>query len=123
MATKPKYKCLSLSEKKEVIAAVESGKAKSEVAKTFQIPASTLSTILKNKQKIVEVSSVAGRKRTTKEKAKAYAKELGIPSFAASEGWLTNFKNVMVYFLKRFVEKALALATVCVPIGVQSCPA
>ncbi|XP_046684859.1 tigger transposable element-derived protein 6-like [Homalodisca vitripennis] len=144
MATKQKYKCLSLSEKKEVIAAVESGKAKSEVAKTFQIPASTLSTIIKNKQKIVEVSSVAGRKRTTKgeyprleeclvtwlrqcrdknvpvggsllkEKAKAYAKELGIPSFAASGGWLTNFKKRNGIFFKKVCgESASVSDSVC----------
>lgn len=49
------YKSLNLGEKVQVIKLVESGaKKKSDVAKEFGIPASTLSTILKNKGKTLE---------------------------------------------------------------------
>jgi len=118
-----KYKSLTISEKKQLIEAVERGDKKTEVAKTFDIPLSTLSTILKDKNKIITASSSGGRKRNSKgehprleeclvqwvrqcrgqnvpvsglllkEKAKSFAKELGIPFFSASDGWLTNFKK------------------------------
>lgn len=55
MATKRKCTTLSLAEKKRVIDAVEKGgKKKSEIAKEFGIPNSTLSTILKNKDTILK---------------------------------------------------------------------
>ncbi|GFX87026.1 uncharacterized protein TNCV_2636661 [Trichonephila clavipes] len=101
---------------------VEEGERKVDVAKAFEIPLSSLSTILKNKEKIFSASSSRVRKRVSKgnfprleqclaslmrqcrgqnipmsgsllkEKTKAFAKELGI-EFSASEGWLTNFKK------------------------------
>ena len=46
-----KYKCLTIAEKK-LIEKVEKGKKKSDVAKEFKIPLSTLSTIIKHKEKI-----------------------------------------------------------------------
>ncbi|GFX47470.1 uncharacterized protein TNCV_618291 [Trichonephila clavipes] len=91
-------------------------------SKAFEIPLSSLSTILKNKENIFSASSSRVRKRVSKgkfprleqclvswmrqcrghnipmggfllkEKAKAFAKELEI-EFSASEGWLTNFKK------------------------------
>jgi len=118
-----KYKSLTISEKKQLIEAVERGDKKTEVTKTFNIPLSTLSTILKDKNKIITASSSGGRKRNSKgehprleeclvqwvrqcrgqnvpvsglllkEKAKSFAKELGIPFFSASDGCLTNFKK------------------------------
>ncbi|XP_008189539.1 tigger transposable element-derived protein 4-like [Acyrthosiphon pisum] len=118
-----KHKSLTISEKKQLIEAVERGDKKTEVAKTFDIRLSTLSTILKDKNKIITASSSGGRKRNSKgehprleeclvqwvrqcrgqnvpvsglllkEKAKSFAKELGIPFFSASDGWLTNFKK------------------------------
>jgi predicted transcriptional regulator len=63
-----KYKSLTISEKKQLIEAVERGDKKTEVAKTFDIPLSTLSTILKDKNKIITASSSGGRKRNSKGK-------------------------------------------------------
>lgn len=118
-----KYKCLTIAEKKELIEKVEGGGKKSDVAKEFKIPLSTLSTIIKHKEKINATRSAGVRKRTTKgdfprleeslviwlrqcrgqkvsisgnllkEKAKEFASTLSIKNFAASEGWLTNFKK------------------------------
>ncbi|GFW32801.1 tigger transposable element-derived protein 4 [Trichonephila clavipes] len=122
MSSFKKYKCLTNSEKKKVIESVEEDERKVDVAKAFEIPLSSLSTILKNKEKIFSASSSRVRKRVSKgnfprleqclvswmrqcrgqnipmgdsllkEKAKAFAKELGI-EFSVSEGWLTNFKK------------------------------
>ncbi|CAI6370175.1 unnamed protein product [Macrosiphum euphorbiae] len=47
-----KRKCLSISDKKRIIEAVESGKKKKDVADSFQIPSSKLSTILKQQDTI-----------------------------------------------------------------------
>lgn len=118
-----KYKCLTIAEKKKLIEKVEEGEKKSDVAKEFKIPLSTLSTIIKHKEKINAVQTAGVRKRTTKgefprleeslviwlrqcrgqkvsisgnllkEKAKEFASILSIKNFAASEGWLTNFKK------------------------------
>lgn len=118
-----KNKCLSISEKKRVIQAVEDGQLKKDVAKQFGILPSTLSMILKNKDRITGSALIASRKRSRqgefprleecllkwirqcrgqnvpvggfmlKEKAKSFAQSLGIKGFAASEGWLSNFKN------------------------------
>ena len=118
-----KKKCLSINEKKRVIQAVEDGQLKKEVAKHFGILPSTLSMILKNKDRITGSALDASRKRSRlgefprleecllkwirqcrgqnvpvggfmlKEKAKFFANSLKIKEFAASEGWLTNFKN------------------------------
>lgn len=55
MSASRKYKTLTLKEKVDVISAVEdSGRTKSEIAKEYVIPLSTLSTYLKNKDKIIE---------------------------------------------------------------------
>ncbi|GFV81473.1 uncharacterized protein TNCV_51971 [Trichonephila clavipes] len=88
------------------------------------MPLSSLSTILRNKEKIFSASLSRVRKRVSKgnfprleqclvsrmrqclgqnipmggsllkEKAKAFTKKLGI-EFLASEGWLTNFKKTL----------------------------
>lgn len=123
MIRSSKYKALSIENKKKIIEAVESGEKKIIIAKKFDIPLSTLSTILKNRDKIVGTRTTGGRKRLTKgefphleeclvtwirqcrgqnipvsglslkEKAKTFAKNLNIQNFSASEGWLTNFKK------------------------------
>ncbi|GFV01478.1 uncharacterized protein TNCV_2960721 [Trichonephila clavipes] len=130
-----KYKCLTISEKKKVIESVEEGERKVDVAKAFEIPLSSLSTILKNKEKIFRTYSSRVRKRVSKsnfprleqslmswmrqcrgqnipmgssllkKKAKAFAKELGI-EFSASEGWLTNFKKRNGLVFKKCAGKA-----------------
>ncbi|GFS96812.1 tigger transposable element-derived protein 4 [Trichonephila clavipes] len=129
MSSFKKYKCLTIYEKQNVKESVE-GERKVDVAKAFEIPLSSLSTILKNKEKILSTSSSRVRKRVSKgnfprleqclvswmrqcrgqnipmdgsllkEKAKAFAKELRI-EFSASEGWLTNFKQRNGVVLKR----------------------
>ncbi|XP_054719284.1 tigger transposable element-derived protein 6-like [Uloborus diversus] len=126
MATKRKLNTLSIQEKKRLIEEVEKGsKKKNQIAKEFGIPSSTLSTILKNKEAILEkcVDGFEKRKRIRvsefqdmekclmiwitqcraqniplngnliKEKAEAFAKELGHLSFKESNGWFENFKN------------------------------
>ncbi|GFU90643.1 uncharacterized protein TNCV_2092401 [Trichonephila clavipes] len=122
MSSFKKYKCLTISEKQKVTESVEEGERKVDVAKAFEIALNSLSTLLKNKEKIFSASSSKSEKRVSKgnfprleqclvswmrqcrgqnipmggsllkEKAKAFAKELGI-QFSASEGWLTNFKK------------------------------
>ncbi|GFT05660.1 tigger transposable element-derived protein 4 [Trichonephila clavipes] len=122
MSSFKKYKCLTISEKKKVIETIEEGERKVDVAKAFKIALNSLPTILKNKEKIFSAFSSRVRKRVSKgnfphleqclvswmrqcrgqnipicgsllkEKARAFAKELGI-EFSASEGWLTNFKK------------------------------
>ncbi|GFW25044.1 tigger transposable element-derived protein 6 [Trichonephila clavipes] len=56
----------TISEKKKVIESVEEGERKVDVAKAFEIPLSSLSTILKNKEKIFSSSSSRVRKRVSK---------------------------------------------------------
>ncbi|GFX70631.1 tigger transposable element-derived protein 4 [Trichonephila clavipes] len=143
MSSFKKYKCLTISEKKKVIESVEEGERKVDVAKAFEIPLSSLSTILKNKEKIFSASSSRVRKRVSrgnfpcleqclvswmrqcrgqnipmggslfKEKAKTFAKELGI-EFSASEGWLTNFKKRNgIVFKKMCGESSSVNINVC----------
>ncbi|GFU91762.1 hypothetical protein TNCV_1672641 [Trichonephila clavipes] len=66
MSSFKKYKCLTISEKKKVIESVEEGERKVDVAKAFEIPLSSLSTILKNKEKIFSASSSKVRKCVSK---------------------------------------------------------
>ncbi|GFW48775.1 hypothetical protein TNCV_4243551 [Trichonephila clavipes] len=66
MSSFKKYKCLTISGKQNVIESVEEGERKVDVAKAFEIPLSSLSTILKNKEKIFSASSSRVRKRVSK---------------------------------------------------------
>ncbi|GFX64044.1 hypothetical protein TNCV_1791651 [Trichonephila clavipes] len=67
MTSFKKYKCLTISEKQKVIESVEEGDRKVDVAKAFEIPLSSLFTILKNKEKIFSASSSRERKRVSKD--------------------------------------------------------
>lgn len=61
-----KRRCLSIDDKVHIIDAVEKGERKKDVAARFGIPASSLSTILKRKNTILEAAAVgpsATRKR------------------------------------------------------------
>ncbi|GFW17038.1 uncharacterized protein TNCV_2761621 [Trichonephila clavipes] len=57
MSSFKKYKCLTISEKQKVIESVEEGERKVDVAKAFEIPLSSFSTILKNEEKFFSASS------------------------------------------------------------------
>jgi hypothetical protein len=61
-----KYKCLSIADKKKVIAAVEADEKKKDVALRFGIPASTLSTILKQKDHLTTLTPYSSRIRQKK---------------------------------------------------------
>ncbi|GFU06081.1 uncharacterized protein TNCV_4076541 [Trichonephila clavipes] len=119
-----KYKCLTISEKQRVIESVEEGEKKIDVAIAFEIPLSSLSTILKNKEKIFSASSSRVRKRVSKGNFPRLEQYLVswmrqcreqnlIPmggsllkekskaftkelgiEFSASERWLTNYKKM-----------------------------
>jgi len=69
MAQKRKLTTLSLAEKVNLIKIIEKGEKKQEIAKDFGIPASTLSTIIKNKDVILKnfnVNSVNQKKNETR---------------------------------------------------------
>ncbi|GFU94284.1 hypothetical protein TNCV_2042831, partial [Trichonephila clavipes] len=66
MSSFEKYKCLTISKKQKVIESVEEGERKVDVAKAFEIPLSSISTILKNKEKMFRASSSRVRKRVSK---------------------------------------------------------
>ncbi|GFW53006.1 tigger transposable element-derived protein 6 [Trichonephila clavipes] len=66
---------------KKVIESVEEGERKVDVAKTFEIPLSSLSTILKNKEKIFSASSSRVRKCVSKGKSTKPRCFKGINSF------------------------------------------
>lgn len=58
------YKTLTLAEKVAVISEVDKGlKKKSQIAKEFKIPATTLSTFLKNKDKILKSFNESAKDR------------------------------------------------------------
>ncbi|KAK9871875.1 hypothetical protein WA026_015123 [Henosepilachna vigintioctopunctata] len=61
-----KYKCLMIAEKKKLIEKVEGGEKKSDVAKEFKIPLSTLSTIIRHKEKIDAARAAGVRKEPVK---------------------------------------------------------
>ncbi|GFS49071.1 tigger transposable element-derived protein 4 [Trichonephila clavipes] len=139
MSSFKKYKCLTISEKQKVTESVE-GERKIDVAKAFEIPLNSLSTILKNKEKTFSAFffRVRVRKRVSKgnfprleqclvswmrqcrgqnipmggsllkEKAKAFAKVLGI-EFSASEGWLKNFKKRNGIVFKKMCGESLSV--------------
>lgn len=116
------HKTLSLAEKK-IIQAVADGEKKLNVARRFEIPPSTLTSILKKKDAIMSSSSSDSRLRQKagefpqleqclvswfsqccqqnvpvsgvmmREKAKSYAESLGINNFRASDGWFDRCKR------------------------------
>lgn len=121
-----KYSCKTLLDKYEALKKLESGKAKKDVAAQYKVPPNTLSTWIKNKEKIVKAfeggDSHSQRKQRAgnhdavdkalykwftkvreegvpisggilKEKASKYARELGIETFKASNGWFDRWKG------------------------------
>jgi hypothetical protein len=127
MSLKRKCNSLTIEEKKLVLEAVDRGdKRKKEVAAQFKIPGSTLSTILKDRDKILSSPSNAKKVKRFRQaehpelekclftwfvqcrekqvpisgpvlqkKAEQFARKMNIPieNFAASNGWLGNFKK------------------------------
>ncbi|GFT16791.1 hypothetical protein TNCV_1333961 [Trichonephila clavipes] len=65
MSSFKKYKCLKISEKQKVTESVEEGERKVDVAKAFEIALHSLSTILKNKEKIFSASSTLPEQNLT----------------------------------------------------------
>ncbi|KAL4098280.1 hypothetical protein QTP88_022918 [Uroleucon formosanum] len=103
-SSKRMLKTLTYEEKAAVIREVENGfKTKSLIAKEFGIPPNTLSTYLKNKEKILNklaTSSVKGRKRARKpenpdvdECVYKWFKHVTKRYPLASNGWLDGFKE------------------------------
>ncbi|XP_033229060.1 tigger transposable element-derived protein 4-like [Belonocnema kinseyi] len=101
---KIKYTALSLSEKVKHIRCVEKGvKRKKDIAADFKIPANSLTSIIKNKEKILAAGDNScfqpDRKRmktphfSFAEKAEFFAAHLGCKDLKASSGWLERFKN------------------------------
>ncbi|KAH6933569.1 hypothetical protein HPB50_016341 [Hyalomma asiaticum] len=100
---------LSLEKKLQILQDLDcSGLSKTEVAKKFNIPKSTLSRILKNKETIegaVENGTFTSKRmRTTpsnfpisgpilEQKAREIALHMGAENFAVSDGWLSRFKK------------------------------
>ncbi|KAL4104351.1 hypothetical protein QTP88_019652 [Uroleucon formosanum] len=87
-------KTLTIGEKKKVLEAVKSGRKK-DIAEEFGIPASTLTTIIKNIKwfKQCRDANVSIGGPILKEKAENFAKSLGHEQFKTSNGWLENFKK------------------------------
>ncbi|XP_026804076.1 tigger transposable element-derived protein 4-like [Rhopalosiphum maidis] len=120
---KRKLNVLPISDKIRLISLVEKGdRKKCEIAKEFNIPPNTLSSIIKQKDKILKFNNGNVKKmRTTPyldidscllkwftqcrdknipvsrkillEKSNKYAQQLGHTNFKASNGWLTNWKK------------------------------
>ena len=118
--------CKTLLDKYEALKKLESGTAKKDVAAQYKVPANTLSTWRKNKDKIVKAfeggdSHIQRKQRAghhdavdktlykwfkkvreegvpisggmLKEKASKYARELGIETFKASNGWFDRWNG------------------------------
>ncbi|XP_045489725.1 uncharacterized protein LOC111001690 isoform X3 [Pieris rapae] len=119
-----KRKSLCINEKVLLIRAIETGEKISDVAKRFGFSCSTVSTIWKNKEKILQAKAEGKSSKKLKKpkyenldqaliswfhrqllndmpisgpivkaKAENFAKEHGLTSFKASEGWLEKFKQ------------------------------
>lgn len=112
-----------------MIAAVESGEMKKDVAECFNIPDSTLTTyscsdvtsnfekkrakseyrqfeeclmvcLIQSKQNKIPVE-----RPILKEKAKTFENSLGITNFQASEDWLEKFKKLARFDLQKCMQK------------------
>ncbi|XP_044579686.1 tigger transposable element-derived protein 4-like [Cotesia glomerata] len=119
-----KRKSLCIDEKILMIRAIETGEKISDVGRRFGFCHSTVSTIWKNKEKILQAEDKGKSSKKLKKpkyedldqailswfhrhrqnnmpisgpivkaKAENFAKELGLTSFKASEGWLGKFKQ------------------------------
>jgi len=117
-----KRKCLSIKEKKLILDELDKGVKKKHIALKFGIPPNSLSTIIKNRDKIGNCESTNSKRLKTcvyedvdeavlkwiqtmrdknvpisgpfiTEKALDFAKTLGHDEFRGSSGWLEKFKR------------------------------
>ncbi|GFV67331.1 hypothetical protein TNCV_3670861 [Trichonephila clavipes] len=88
-----KYKCLTISEKQKVAESVEEGERKVDVAKAFEIALNSLSTILKNKEKICSSSS----RKTLPEQDLTFDHYVLVDTDIAVWGALSDAKIVAFY--------------------------
>ncbi|XP_019894080.1 tigger transposable element-derived protein 6-like [Musca domestica] len=139
MASKRTNKTLSLSQKQNIIEAVDNGTKKIDVAKQFEIAPSTLTSILKKRDFILQSSpsSKAKRQKLPKfpdvekalvlwfrqcresnlevsgpllmEKANFFAKKLNVNNFKASNGWLDKVKKRNNITYKKICGKSAAV--------------
>lgn len=125
MAPVPKSRVnLTLSKKKEILEDLANSKqSQTDIARKYGIPKTTLSSIIKAKEKIFNVEAAPDKKRTReakfpnlevaliawlrkmrgknipidgkilKEQADTYALRMDIEDFKGSDGWLQKFKN------------------------------
>ena len=121
MAVERKLAIKTLAEKCPALRDLENGISNKNVAEKYGVPKNTVSTWLKNKEKLFTALEKSSNKRKKvresnypdidkwflsqrgksipidgtfiKEKAMKYAKELGATDFKASDGWLGRWKK------------------------------
>lgn len=124
-----KRKCLSITQKVEIIAEMERGAKNFTMSEKYSIPTSTISSILKNKETIsaafdkcpqlkklrkCEKEELDKWHRTKKQdvngpilkmQAERFAKMLG---YRCNYGWLTRFKNRNGMFTPKMPNKCMS---------------
>ncbi|GFU72385.1 hypothetical protein TNCV_933361 [Trichonephila clavipes] len=94
MSSFKKYKCLTISEKQKVIESVEEGERIVDIAKSFEIPLSSLPTIVKNKEKIFSASLSRVRKCVSKKQDLTFDDNVFVDTDVAVWGALSDAEIV-----------------------------
>eukprot|EP00102_Acyrthosiphon_pisum_P017775 XP_008189323.1 PREDICTED: tigger transposable element-derived protein 4-like [Acyrthosiphon pisum] len=153
MENKRKLNVLSISDKVCLMQLVEKGdRKKCEIAKEFNIPPNTLSSIIKQKEKIIMKFNCGNMKKMRMtpyldidkcllkwftqcrdkniplnrtillEKANEYAQQLGHTNFKASSGWLTNWKKRHNVVFRTVYGEKASVDTHCCSNGIKNLP-